>query len=456
MGGATEPDGGATEPVGGATEPDGGATEPDGGATESDGGAIEPDGGAIEPDGAATEPDGGEAAYRQRVRALIAQRAPRLPRRAGFRSPDSAEEDLALRRWRAELYAAGLLGADWPVEWGGRGEESDPWNELFLAEELARADLPPFTDQTHLAAFAVLMFGSEEQKRDHLPAIRDGREVWCQLFSEPDAGSDLASMRTRARRDGDEYVIDGQKVWSSNAEWSDFGFLLARTGPPESAHAGISAFVLPMDTTGVQLRPIREITGSTDFSEVFLDGARVPADAVLGGEGDGWRVAMESLGSERSSIGAGAARLRDMLEELAGLAAEQRARGALPVGEEALRQDIGRLASEVEVCNLLVRARLERESRHERRPQDIPIGKLAFSELNLEMVEYGLALQGARGLLVGGDVDTAQRGYWQDEFLFARTFTVAGGASELMRDLLAERALGMPRDRVRRVSSRRA
>jgi alkylation response protein AidB-like acyl-CoA dehydrogenase len=390
-----------------------------------------------------------EAAYRERVRALIAERAPRLPRRAGFRSPDSQEEDQALRRWRAALYETGLLGADWPPQWGGRGEDANPWSELFLAEELARADLPPFTDQTHLAAFAVLMFGSAEQKRAHLPAIREGREVWCQLFSEPNAGSDLASLRTRARRDGEDYVIDGQKVWSSNAEWSDFGFLLARTGPAESRHAGISAFVLPMTAPGVQLRPIREITGSTDFSEVFLDDVRVCAGSLLGGEGDGWRVAMESLGAERSGIGAGAARLRDLLDDLADLGVEQDERGALPIGREALRQDVGDLAVRVEICNLLVQARLQRESRGEHRPQDIPIGKLAFSELNLELAEYGLALQGARGLLAAGDEDVAQGGRWQDEFLFARTFTVAGGASELMRDLLAERTLGMPRDRGR-------
>jgi alkylation response protein AidB-like acyl-CoA dehydrogenase len=386
----------------------------------------------------------GERDYRERVRALIAAKAPSLPQRAGFRSPDDEHEDSVLRRWRADLYEAGFLGEDWPEQWGGRGEAGDPFNELFLAEELDRAGLPPFTDQTHLAAFAVLRFGTDEQKGAHLPQIRDGRHVWCQLFSEPDAGSDLASLRTRARLTDGDYVIDGQKVWSSNAEWSDFGFLLARTGAPDSRHAGISAFILPMRLPGVELRPIREITGSTDFSEVFLDSVRVPASALLGREGDGWRVAMESLGAERSGIGAGAARLRGMLDQLVRLAGEPTASD-----DGAFRRDVGRLAAAVEVCNLLVRARLQRECRGEQRPQDIPVGKLSYSELNLELAEYGLALQGPRSLLVGGDEGTAQGGRWQDEFLFARTFTVAGGASELMRDLLAERTLGMPRGRGR-------
>jgi alkylation response protein AidB-like acyl-CoA dehydrogenase len=384
----------------------------------------------------------GEQAFRERVRALIADRAPKLPQRAGFRSPDDESEDRALRRWRAELYEAGLLGSDWPPEWGGEGAVSDPYNDLFLADELARAGLPPFTDQTHLAAFAVLRFGNEAQKRDHLQQIRDGRHTWCQLFSEPGAGSDLASMRTRATRDGDEYVIDGQKVWSSNAEWSDYGFLLARTGSVESRHRGLSAFIVPMRSPGIDLRPIREITGTTDFSEVFFSDVRIPAAALLGEEGQGWAIALESLGAERSGIGAGAARLRDMLDSLVLLSTE------VSTGNGgAFERELGDLAARVEVCNLLVQARLEREAAGRERQQDVTIGKLSYSELNLAIAEYGVRLQGARGLLVKGDADTAQQGRWQDEFLYARTYTVAGGASELMRDVLAERILGMPRGR---------
>lgn len=384
----------------------------------------------------------GERVFRDRVRALIAERAPKLPQRAGFRSPDDEHEDRALRRWRADLYEARLLGADWPPEWGGEGAAGDPYNDLFLADELAHAGLPPFTDQTHLAAFAVLRFGTEAQKRDHLPQIRDGRHTWCQLFSEPGAGSDLASMRTRATRDGDEYVITGQKVWSSNAEWSDYGFLLARTGSSESRHRGLSAFILPMRSPGIDLRPIREITGTSDFSEVFFNDVRVPTTALLGEEGQGWPIALESLGAERSGIGAGAARLRDMLDALVLLTTAE------PAGDDpAFERELGDLAARVEVCNLLVRSRLEREAAGRERPQDITVGKLSYSELNLALAEYGVALQGARSVLVKGDEGTAQQGRWQDEFLYARTYTVAGGASELMRDLLAERALGMPRGR---------
>jgi alkylation response protein AidB-like acyl-CoA dehydrogenase len=371
-------------------------------------------------------------AFRAEVRAFLAAKAPRLPVRAGFRSPDTPEEDRTIRAWRAALYGTGYLGADWPEAWGGSGDW-DPLRDLVLAEEVARARLPPLTDQTHLAGFALTRFGSEAQKARHLPAIRDGSDTWCQLFSEPEAGSDLGAMRTRARHEEGGFVVDGQKVWSSNAAWSDFGFLLARTGTQEERHRGISAFVVDMRAPGIDIRPLRELTGTSDFSEVFFDGCRLPEEALLGALGDGWRVAMESLGAERSGIGAGAARLRLMLDDLFALARE---RGL--DGDGAVRAQLGHFEAEVEVCNLLVYARLERELEGRSSPADVPVGKLAFSELNLAMADYGVRLLGPDALEAGS--------IWQDEFLYARTYTVAGGASEIMRNILAERALGMPRE----------
>ena len=382
------------------------------------------------------------------MRSFLEERAPALPRRTGFRSPDSEEEARTVRAWHALLYSEGYLGSDWPVEWGGQGGQ-DPLRELILSEELERAGLPAITDQTHLAAFALLHFGTDEQRREHLPAIREGREVWCQLFSEPDAGSDLASMRTRAELVDEAYVINGQKVWSSNAEWSDYGFLLARTGTPQSRHRGISAFIVDMHTPGIEVRPLREITGSYDFSEVFFDGVRLPVTALLGAEDEGWRIALESLGAERSGIGAGAARLRLMFNDLSLLAAERCRSGAI-ADTGAVRQELGRLAALVETCNHLVYWRLQRELQGRSQVTDIPIGKLAYSELNLEIAEYGLRLLGSSGLHPGPSVDGRS---WQDEFLYARTYTIAGGSSEIMRNLIAERGLGMPRDERPRVEA---
>jgi hypothetical protein len=386
--------------------------------------------------------------FRAEVREFIAAEAPAIPSRAGFRSPEDADEDRVRREWRAKLYEVGYLGADWPERWGGGTREWNPVLDLVVSEEIARAGLPPLTDQTHLAAFALLRFGSEEQKERFLPRIRDGSETWCQLFSEPDAGSDLAAMRTVAEPlEGGGYRVDGQKVWSSNAAWAQFGFLLARTDPAAGRHRGISAFIVAMDLPGLEIRPLREITGTDDFSEVFMEGVEIPDDALLGSREDGWRVAMESLGAERSGIGAGGTRLRQMLDSMVELAEIEEVDGTRPSDSEEVRDRVAAFAAEIEINNLLVQQRLSRELRGAERPSDVPIGKLVFSELNLAMAEFGMRLQGSRSLLTEGDPEALQAGRWQDEYLYARTFTVAGGASEIMRNIVAERALGMPRER---------
>ncbi|HTT96086.1 MAG TPA: acyl-CoA dehydrogenase family protein [Solirubrobacterales bacterium] len=386
--------------------------------------------------------------FRAEVREFLAAEAPEIPERAGFRSPADEAEDAVRRAWRARLYEVGYLGADWPERFGGGSREWNPVLDLVVSEEVARAGLPPLTDQTHLAAFALLRFGDAAQQERYLPAIRAGRETWCQLFSEPDAGSDLAAMRTVAEPlPGGGYRVEGQKVWSSNAAWAEFGFLLARTDPSAERHRGISAFVVPMDASGLEIRPLREITGSDDFSEVFMEGVELGPEALLGAREDGWRVAMESLGAERSGIGAGGTRLRQMLDSMVALAAVEGEDGARPADSEEVRDRIAGFAAEIEVNNLLVQQRLSRELRGAERPADVPIGKLVFSELNLAMAAYGMRLQGSHALLTEGDPEALQAGRWQDEYLYARTFTVAGGASEIMRNIVAERALGMPRER---------
>jgi alkylation response protein AidB-like acyl-CoA dehydrogenase len=386
--------------------------------------------------------------FRAEVREFLAAEAPAIPERAGFRSPEDAAEDKLRRAWRARLYEVGYLGADWPKRWGGGTREWNPVLDLIVSEEVARAGLPPLTDQTHLAAFALLRFGDPAQQERFLPRIRDGRETWCQLFSEPDAGSDLAAMRTVAEPlPGGGYRVDGQKVWSSNAAWAEFGFLLARTDTGAARHRGISAFIVPMVSPGLEIRPLREITGTEDFSEVFMEGVELGPEALLGGREDGWRVAMESLGAERSGIGAGGTRLRKMLDSMIAIANAGEDDDVRPADSDEVRQQIAAFAAEIEINNLLVGQRLSRELRGAERPADVPIGKLVFSELNLKMAEFGMRLQGSRSLLTEGDPEAQQSGRWQDEYLYARTFTVAGGASEIMRNIVAERALGMPRER---------
>ncbi|HET6948895.1 MAG TPA: acyl-CoA dehydrogenase family protein, partial [Acidimicrobiales bacterium] len=224
-------------------------------------------------------------AYRQEVRAFVAEHGVRLARE-GVRVPRDAGEERAIRAWLRSLYDAGHLGAGWPEEWGGRPGHL-PVQDLILMEELILGDAYRPLDQVMLAADALIEFGTDAQRRDLLPKIRSGEHVWCQLFSEPDAGSDLAALRTRAEPDGDGWLVTGQKIWSTDAQWADMGTLLARTDPTVDRHAGITAFVIPMDLPGIDIRPIREMTGHAEFCEVFLDAVRVGPEHVLGEVGGG-------------------------------------------------------------------------------------------------------------------------------------------------------------------------
>jgi alkylation response protein AidB-like acyl-CoA dehydrogenase len=376
-------------------------------------------------------------AFRARVRAFIAEHAPGVKAHAGVRAPE-ADFLPALRKWTAALFSAGFLGIDWPAEFGGR-PDAHPLEAFVVAEELVRARTWEPIGAGPLAAAALIEFGTDEQRRHFLPQIRGAEDIWCQLFSEPGAGSDLAGLATRARREGDEYVVDGQKVWTTNGQHADVGYLLARTDPEAPKHRGITAFALDMSTPGVDVRPLREITGTSDFNEVFLDGVRIPADRVIGEVNGGWRVANSSLAHERAGVaGHGVALFQalDQLVELAGPALDS----------DAVRRRIGELAVRVRVNDLMNQQAQSRLLHGREDPADAPLGKVFFSETNLALAEFGVALQGTDGLLAEGDPEAADDGWWQDSFLYARAYTIAGGANEVLRTVVAERALGLPRE----------
>ncbi|MGV0836892.1 acyl-CoA dehydrogenase family protein [Mycolicibacterium thermoresistibile] len=381
-------------------------------------------------------------ALRARVRDLVAEVDPPRQPRTGVRAPEP--DDLpALRKWTARLFSEGLLGVNWPVEYGGL-EQPHPLHEKTVTDELVRAGAPGPVGGALLAAAAIITSGTAAQKDHFLPRIRSGEHIWCQLFSEPDAGSDLAGLRTRARRDGDDFIVDGQKVWTTNGQHADWGYLLARTDPDAPKHAGITAFALDMRTHGVTVRPLREITGTSDFNEVFLDGVRIPAGRAIGGVNDGWTVTTTSLAYERSSAGGGAS-LFGALSRLAHLAATV-PRGGRPAIEHAdIRQQIGKLTAEVHV-NKLVSAMGDSRSLHGTGDlADAPISKILFSEINLALHEFGMELQGHDGIRIEGDPEVYDNGWWQDAFLYGRAFTIAGGTNEVLRNLIAEKALGLPR-----------
>jgi alkylation response protein AidB-like acyl-CoA dehydrogenase len=382
--------------------------------------------------------------FRSEVAQFIADFAPAIPPRAGVRSAENAAELALIQGWTGRLYEAGYAGADWPAQYGGRADRS-PEHMMIVGEELARARVAGVQSAGTLAANALIEYGTEEQCQRHLPMIRSGREVWCQLFSEPEAGSDLASLRTRAVRDGDDYIISGQKVWTTDGQWAAFGYLLARTDAEVAKHKGISAFILDMSLPGVTVRPLRELTGTSDFNEVFFDEVRIPATAMIGAPGQGWQIANATLGHERSSVGALVVKLRLAIEALIELAGQVQIDGHPALQSSLVRDRIGGFTAEVEALAALTAAQVTRWLRGAERPYDAPMAKLMYSELNVEISRYAIELAGEAGVLVEGDAGAHAEGRWQDEWLYSRAFTIAGGSSEIMRNVIAERGLGMPR-----------
>lgn len=358
-----------------------------------------------------------------------------------MRIPNDAQEERAIRRWFADLYGAGHLGGGWPVEWGGNADHRAT-RDLILMEELFRARAYRPLDQNMLASHAIIEFGSPAQKAAYLPLIRSGEHVWCQLFSEPDVGSDLASLRTRAAADGEGFVVDGQKIWSTDAQWADMGILLARTDPDTDRHAGITAFVVPMDLPGITVRPIREMTGSAEFCEVFLDGVRLGPEHVLGEVDGGWAVATSGLASERAFVGANAVQLEMMFDDLVALARGIRLDdGTAALDHTDVHATLADALVRVEAVRLIVGDIVERILRDDEHPSDGPVAKLAYTEAFVELCETAMELLAGAG--DAADAELVER--WRENFLWSRALTISGGSSEIMRGLVARQLLGLPR-----------
>ncbi len=376
--------------------------------------------------------------YRATLRAFLVDHKPALAwkQRTGVRVPDRVEDVDLLRDYVRAIYDAGYVLARFSAEPG------DPHEQRILEQELGAAGVPHVLGNP-LVAGALKHFGTDEQRAEHLPPMARGDHIWTQLFSEPDAGSDLTSLQTRAQRDGDAYVVVGQKVWSTWAQWSDYGYLLARTEPVDGP-AGISAFILDMRSPGVDVRPLREMTGTTDFNEVFFDEVRVPAANMIGAPGEGWRVAGASLAEERSGVGSGGG--ADPVLRLVDVARRHTRGGRPAIDDGAVRQQIGAFAARARIQRHLGQRVATKAARGQITPADAPLSKIWFSELNLEMAEAALAFQGARSMAGEGDVLSFEDGRWQDAFLYARAWTIAGGSNEIMRNLIAERGLGLPRE----------
>jgi alkylation response protein AidB-like acyl-CoA dehydrogenase len=387
-----------------------------------------------------------EQAFRSELRHWLAEVLPALP-------PKPALDDWAGRRsydthWQRLLFDAGYAGIDWPTEGGGRG--SSPVEELIFKEELERAHAPyvgvNFVGLLH-AGPTIIAEGTSEQKRHFLPAILKGDEVWCQGFSEPDAGSDLASLRTRAVRDGDHYVVTGSKIWTSFASVADYCELLVRTGTPDSRHRGITWLILPMDSAGVEIRPLTTIAGSTEFAELFLDEVRVPVDLRVGDENDGWRVTMVTLSFER-----GTAFVGDLLEAIELLSASVALAERTGAWEDpGIRRQAGHLRAELDALWALTRRNVSQAARTGVPGMGGTFFKLAYSETRSKLGEFSLALLGRAGLAADDIEGTDHGGVLPAETMVADwlrgiSLTIAAGTSQIQRNIVAERILGLPKE----------
>jgi alkylation response protein AidB-like acyl-CoA dehydrogenase len=391
-----------------------------------------------------------EQAFRAELRAWLDETLPTLP-------PEPPFEDWTAKRaydtgWQRRLFEAGYAGVSWPKEYGGRG--ATPSEELIFLEETERAGAPYvgccFVSTLH-AGPTIAAEGTPEQRAAYLPPILRGDNVWCQGFSEPEAGSDLASLRTRAVRDGDHYVVTGQKIWTSHAQVADYCELLVRTDPDAPKHRGITWMVMPMDSPGITVRPMQTLTGEREFSEMFLDEVRIPVENVVGAENDGWRVAMVTFSFERGTAFVsellGSMRLLTDLVEIA--KKTPRGAGAGTAWDDArIRDDLALVAAELDAQWALTKRNVARAARHGTPGVGGSVFKLAYHETRERMGEVALEILGRARLAL--DDPTGQSARHLDHVhqrLYALSLSIAAGTAQIQRNIVGERLLGLPKER---------
>jgi alkylation response protein AidB-like acyl-CoA dehydrogenase len=339
------------------------------------------------------------------------------------------------RAWQRALHDAGWAGVSWPKEYGGRG--ATLVEQAIYNEELARAQAPSTVNVLGLSMGGptLIAHGTEEQKRRYLEPILSADEIWCQGFSEPEAGSDLASLKTRAVRDGDEWVVTGQKVWTTLAHHAKWCMLVARTDPDAARHQGLTYFLMDMEQDAVQVRPLRQITGEAEFNELFIEEARIPHENIVGGEGNGWAVAITTLMHERATLAFGLQiRVKVTLGELL-----EEARRSGVAADPVIRDRLAQLYIESEVLRLNALRGLSAIMRTGVPGPEGSLGKWQWADVNKDLTELAVELRGARAVL---DDDR-----WTYRFLRARANSIEGGTTEILKNIVAERVLGLPRMR---------
>ncbi len=387
-----------------------------------------------------------DQAFRQEVRKWLEENVPR-------QKLETLDEKKA---WHRKLYEAGYLGMGWPSEYGG--QDARPMEQAIVGEEMVRARAPSPVNGLGISIVGptLIHHGTEEQKKRHIQKILTAEEIWCQLYSEPNAGSDLASLQCRADIDGDEFVVNGQKVWTSGAHNSDWGLMLARTDRNAQKHQGISCILVDMSSPGVEVRPLKQLSGSQEFSEVFFSDVRVPADNLIGELNTGWRIAQTTLSYERGGNTLSRyTRMQESYYRLLDVVSELKRNGVKLIDDPHIRWRLGKVFADMEVLRYSSLRILSRLERGERPGPEASIAKLHYSELDKAIQEVFLDILGPYGQQIYGipenialepDTDPFEPGSWAYSFAWSRAGTIYAGSSEIQKNILGERVLGLPKE----------
>ena len=386
-----------------------------------------------------------EQQFRDEVRAWFTANVPKdWPQMRT--NPNVHERFRYLREWQRKAFEGKWVGIHWPKEYGGRGAST--MEQVIFIEEMARAEAPPFANTLGLGLIGptIIAFGNDAQKSRYLSKILSGEEIWCQGFSEPNAGSDLAALRTEGKLDGDHFVVNGQKVWNSYGWAADWCELVVRTDPQSEKHKGLTVLLVDMKSPGVDVRPLKQITGESEFNEIFFRDGRVPVANVVGKVGEGWSVAIGTLMHERGTFGAGLqVNYRRSLNRLIELSHQVERNGAPASQDPVLRQKLAQSYIEIELMRLNQMRAFSRISHSGVPGAEGSIQKIWWSELNQRFQQVAQEVLGPYAQLESGAEDAFDGGLWAYGYLRTRGNTIEAGTSEIQRNIIGERVLGLPK-----------
>jgi len=387
-----------------------------------------------------------DAAFRDEVRGWLAENRDQIEHVRAVNWEDGGERFERYREWERILFDAGWGAVTWPKEYGGRG--ASLVQQALFTDEYVRAKGPDRINRLglNLLAPTLMLHGTAEQREAHLSKIARCDEIWCQGFSEPNAGSDLASLRTRAVRDGDDFVITGQKIWTSLGVFGDWIFVLCRTNPDAPKHKGISFILCDMHAPGVEVRPLVQINGDARFAEIFFTEARTPASNVVGAVDEGWRVAMTTLGFERGTGLGSPAVFNRILDEVVDLTRRSPRDGGVAADDPDIRRRVAQAYIETRIFELSSQRTLTRLAKGGTLGPEASLTKLYWSEMEARLEELAMDVLGPRAELAKGSPGAERNGDWYSEYLYARASMIFAGTSEVQKNVIAQRVLGLPRE----------